>query len=227
MPFLVNSPQASLTTYGDVTLQGNPTITNTITENTIWSGGSVRLVGSATTECGDDCLGSNKNKINSDISDDDRQLSSLTNEQFFENSWGMDKATMQSSADKNITSITNLSKELDKDEYLGKTIWVKQTGDKILSLTGGTIGSAEKPVILVIDGDFKVAGNTTIYGIVYVTQDWTAANGTFKVNGAVVVEGKFEGNGTPDVIYDPLIFENIQKNNTGYVAKIPGGWRDF
>lgn len=230
IPFMENTPPAGFITHSGVSLGGNVTIvniTNTATGNTIWSGGPVSLTGSADTTCGVGC-GSDRNNTNSDITENDSQLSTLTGDEFFLNFFGVNKATAEANADitLNYTSDQNLSSVLDPDSNDGKSIWINQNGGTASLSGNSTIGSQDNPVILIIDGNFIANGNTDIYGVVYVTQDWNnTGGGTLTIHGAVIVEGAYNGNGTPNVIYDSLTLNNT--NNIAEFAKVPGSWHDF
>jgi Tfp pilus assembly protein PilX len=207
IPYLKISPPAGFITKDGVTLGGNVHIENTVTGTTIWSGGGVSLSGSADTNGGGGVTSDRRN-INTDIAQNDAQLSGLTNNEFFESFIGSDKATAESSADIVLTynGNQNLSAILDPDENNGKIIWVNQDSGTARFSGNATIGSPEEPVILIIDGDFKANGTTDIYGLVYVTQDWhNSGGGNLTIHGAVIVEGAFSGTGTPNI---PVILQN-------------------
>jgi len=77
-------------------------------------------------------------------------------------------------------------------------IWV----DGDLTLRNGTIGSPDKPVIIVVDGDLNLAGNVIIWGVVYATNaDFSA--GTNKIMGSLVTENNVEMKGNAAVYYNP------------------------
>ncbi len=227
IPFMINSPPAGFITYGSINLSGNVNIRNTETGSTIWSGGSVLLSGAADTTCGVGC-GSDKNHMNSDIAQNDTQLSTLSGDEFFETFIGVNKGTAEASASLvlNYNSNQNLSSILAPNNNDGKSIWINQDGGEASFSGNSTIGTQDAPVILIIDGDFKANGTTTVYGVVYVTQNWhNTGGGTLTVHGAVVIEGDYTGNGTPNVIFDSLTLDNTR--NIAEFAKVPGSWRDF
>lgn len=227
IPFMENAPPAGFITHTGVSLGGNVNVENTETGTTIWTGGAVSLTGAATTTCGVGC-GSDRNNMNSDVVQGDNQLSSLSGDEFFQNFFGVDKATAEASADLvlNYNANQNISAVLDPNSNDGKAIWVNQDAGEAFLSGNATIGSQAEPVILIIDGDFKANGTTDIYGVVYVTQDWNnTGGGTLNVHGAVIVEGAYSGNGTPNVIFDSLAINNAR--NIAEFAKVPGSWRDF
>lgn len=79
--------------------------------------------------------------------------------------------------------------------------WVE--GDLDLKASGqAQIGSPDKPVILVVKGDFKVTGNVVIWGVVYAeTADFTT--GTVNIMGSMVSENDVEMGGNAAVYYHP------------------------
>ena len=76
-------------------------------------------------------------------------------------------------------------------------IWVN--GD--LTLRNGTIGSPEKPVILAVSGSLNLAGNVTIWGVVYATTAEFSA-GTNTVMGSLVTNGNVNMKGTASIHYN-------------------------
>jgi hypothetical protein len=77
-------------------------------------------------------------------------------------------------------------------------IWVEGG----LTLRNGTIGSPDKPVILAVNGALNLAGNVTIWGVVYATSAEFSA-GTNTIMGSLVTEGSVDMNGTASVHYNP------------------------
>lgn len=228
-PLLSSTPPSSIIAKGDVSLGGNLTVanvvSNTVTGTTIWSGGNVALAGSASTEAANG-ISSDKNGLNADVVHNDTGLSGLTSDQFFSGFFGSTKAVAQTNTDLvyTNTSDTNLSSTLNG--VTGKSIWVNQTGGTASFSGNATIGSPTNPVVLVINGPFSANGNTTIYGFVYIIGDWNnGGGGTLAINGGMAVEGRLSSTGTPDVTYSNSIFSNL--NQVGEYVKVPGSWRDF
>ncbi|ODV02155.1 MAG: hypothetical protein ABT20_15155 [Rubrivivax sp. SCN 70-15] len=105
----------------------------------------------------------------------------------------------------------------------GRPIWV----DGSLAIdSGGNIGSADSPVLLVVTGSVAVtASDATIHGLLYVqTADWPDA-GALQVQGAVAVEGDLD-TGTPQIAYDPALINRLRLS-TGSFVLVPGSWHDF
>jgi hypothetical protein len=95
-----------------------------------------------------------------------------------------------------------------------------------VALSGGDIGSAAEPAVLVVTGNFTFAANTTVTGLIYVRNANWATAGAGTVVGAVVGEGRIGGNGTFSVIYDETVLETARRTMGSYVL-IPGGWLDY
>nr|WP_321269076.1 PilX N-terminal domain-containing pilus assembly protein [uncultured Tolumonas sp.] len=101
------------------------------------------------------------------------------------------------------------------------------------------VGSEDKPVVLVIiDGDLIINGQTSIYGLVFTTnsdgntsQYKVSLTGGATVYGALVDDHTYDANntsGTYNIIYDATVLKNIEESpaNT-YVSKISGSWHDW
>ena len=222
--YLQAVPPAGFIAKGDVAMGGNMTITNTETGKTILSGGSVSLSGSAETNGGS--ISSDKKNINSDVTQNDSSIASLSGDAFFMTYFSMSKSQVKENADVVYTNSSNTNYSSLLNGVTNKVIWIDQSTGGTARLSGNaTIGSISAPVILIIDGDFKANGSTTIYGAVYVTPDWhNSGGGNLEINGSVITEGQFSGTGTPDVTFS----SSILNNTYGFAEffKVPGTWHD-
>jgi len=163
---------------------------------------------------------STKDTIGFDIVADDANLASLTDDEFFENFFGYDPASYNSSmvtteiaGGKVAGSLSGLTNEV-----------IRVDGDAQV-MSNITIGTVEEPVILIIDGDLFGAGKVTINGILYVRGDWTGA-GRLEIRGGAVIEGQVNGKGNMDVIYSSMVLDQVGTNLQSS-GPIPGTWRDF
>lgn len=146
----------------------------------------------------------------------------------------------------------------DIEEWLGKNaqtktcgelnsssaglIWIKEpcTGGSSL---GGTIGSADKPVFLVVDGSLKLQTSLKLYGFIFMRytgsqfEQCVAGTGTdcpeisgggggASVYGSIVMEGGGKMNATVDVVYMPGLVDNFNNSNPPLFAGLPGSWHD-
>lgn len=135
---------------------------------------------------------------------------------------------------------------------VGKTgfIWVEGdlALDNITLGNFGAIGNANPndlnagtdsiPVLLIVNGNFSMTNNTNITGLVIVQGNWDTAGSGGRINGAVLVNGTGNRDGTPGneagnfvstggltIIYQTYVLRNVQR--LGSYVSIVGTWRDF
>lgn len=236
-------PQTNpLVSKGTVNVQGSATVTNYFNNLSIWSGGPLSNIGnsgktfvrnptvvpppagtlpptppSSCSATSDYVCSTDKNSTGPDVIDSDPTLANLTNDELFDAVVGTTESDYASSA----LSVAPGSVD-DLDGFLGQAIFI--TGD-LSDNMNFTLGSRDRPVVLVVDGNWSAGGNTTIYGIVYVRGS-IALTGNITIYGGATVEGGVSGTGSLDVIYDPLVTSNAA-TGTGKPGLIPGGWRDW
>jgi len=109
------------------------------------------------------------------------------------------------------------------DGLLGHAVVIE--GDFTLPNTQDAIGSRERPVVLIIDGNLTGGGSPEVHGIVYVTGNLDLT-GSPNVYGGMIVQGNVEGTGGLNVVYDPFAIENADER-VGRSAPTPGDWRDW
>jgi Tfp pilus assembly protein PilX len=244
-------PKQPLVAQGNIGLTGNARIINRYTNTTVWAGGKTKIGSSSametyikdsvsgtltqaelldTEDSNNAQLVSNRNLGNGlDIIDDDPSLGSLVGLEFFKNFFSVDsRAQLKELAGEQ--SYTSINSAFDKSGL----IWIE--GNQ--SMNGGTIGSIAKPAILVINGDFTLAGNANIYGLLYVTGTYTVS-GTPQVIGSNIVEGTnletgaqatppiVTGNGTVSLVFWPAFGAGSDDPIPGLTAVISGSWRDW
>jgi len=225
-PALANPPTNPLTARGLVDIRGSGTITNPEGNATIWSGHEVDFTGNSGKTAIPNPAGSgnitssDKDHQGPDVVEQDGSLSTLTDSQYFENFFGATpsvyKTTYASKViDPDTTSVTTL------DGDTGEIIWVD--GDSRFT-SNTTIGTADEPVVLIVDGNVFGAGHVTVNGIVYFNGDWTGT-GNLTINGAAVIKGQVNGTGSLDVIFDSTILANT--NRIGKPGALPGTWKDW
>jgi len=225
-PAMATPPGNPLTARGFIDLQGSGTITNLEGTSTIWSGGVLDFtaMGANTvvkhpSAAGGIQMSSGSDK-KSDITENDPNLSTLSDDDYFRNFFGLNETNYQSSVvrsviDPTVTSMSTL------DGEKGTVIWV----DGAANFTGSPeIGTADEPVVLIVDGDMSGVGNVTVNGILFVTGNWTGS-GNLTVNGATVVRGNVDGTGSLDVVFDSDLLDNL--DTAGRAVGLPGTWTDF
>ena len=159
----------------------------------------------------------------------DAGLAALSADRFFASYFGLDKARWKAQL-----AVTRLACGSDCAAAIAAAaagtdgsalIWI----DGDLALDGpATIGTIERPVVLVVEGTARLRGAVAFHGLLYgSTLNWTdtAAPGAV-LRGAALSENDYTGNGTPDLVYDSGVLTKL-KTRSGSFARINGGWRDF
>lgn len=202
-PLLVGQPLDALLVRGTVDLKGNVTVKNQ-------TGVGVAIRAAGTVSVGN---GSSAGTIVRNYA----PLAGVTPAAFFESLFGDTKAAIQG-------YLPNLAADFPA-AGTGGAFWIE--GDT--AIHGGTFGSPSNPVILIVNGNLRLNGNTTIYGLLYViggTSGWNnQGGGTGEVVGATVSEGDFSAQGTPDFIKDKDVLGNLKA--LASVGKVVGSWKDF
>lgn len=225
-------PNSALTGLGSVHIQGSANaITNEETEHTVWSGGNVTFGGAGSTySTAGGCSALPCADVNDGSTTGDAALAALNRDQFFSNFFGKSKAEVRADADVEVAAdlsdpLTTYSFSNVSGSVAGltnKLIWINGSAQ----INGNTqIGTADDPVIVIIDGNAKFGGNSTIYGLVYITNDWKHGNGVFNIRGAAIVEGNYESSGNPNTEFDSTVL--AETNSIGTLATLAGSWKDF
>lgn len=129
--------------------------------------------------------------------------------------------------------------------FPGRVLWIdgdlRLAADSVLEL-----GSADAPVLLVVDGniDWAAGASVVIRGMVHVRgAEWSSAGAAATVIGAVVAEGdaavgtpdegRFTITGAPRIVFDVTMVDRLREVRSRSVfdfasfARLPGSWRDF
>lgn len=159
---------------------------------------------------------------------DDGALAALSTDRYFAAAFGIDKAGW-----KNQPAVTRIVCRDDCGGALAAAIdaaagsaliWV----DGDLTLTGPlTLGSLQRPVVIVASGVARLDGAVAVYGVLYGTAlRWDDTSGGAFLRGAALSEGSYQGNGTPEFFYDTAVLAALA-GNAGSFARVNGSWRDF
>lgn len=241
-------PSNPLTAKGAINVGGSATVVNYFNNLNIWSGGAIDNTGAsartfvrnptaalpapgATPPTDGNLFNNCNNTTNSvytctsktagvemfDVIDRDPTLANLSDERMFRNIFAMTLEEFSQTAQISISG----NDTADLDTVGGMSIYIDGTAS-----LSGTIGSRDKPVKLVIDGDFDLTGGPEIFGVVYVTGNIVGGGGNVTVNGAMVTQGAVDTNGGVTVIYDPTIVRRAGEA-VGRAGLIPGTWRDW
>lgn len=158
-----------------------------------------------------------KAKVGPDVIDHDLSIADLNDAEFFQNFMGMNKADYKN----NIATAVYTTSSPDLSQVAGQVVWIEHN-DVNLS---GTVGSRANPVVLVVNGDLRISGQFTFYGVIYVDGDLWATGGP-EFYGSVIIRGDLDkGAGTPYFIFDPVAASGA--NELGRRSVISGTWRDW
>ncbi len=199
----LNPPPQPLTVRGSVDLTGNTRIENSETGTNVVAGGVVTLGGSAQTYI-NSFPSSNRFITGMDINQGDAGAASSSDAELENTYLGRSIDDLKKLSDRTYTS----SLTHDYSGYLtsaqGQTITIEQLAGKArIRGSNLTLGSAERPINIIVDGNLEVAsadminGNVTIHGNLIVTGN-VELNSNVVVNGLVFVLGttglRMEGN---------------------------------
>lgn len=223
---LASLPDFSLISQGAVEVEGSSKVTNLEQAQTVQSGGAVNFQGSGkvVTQTGSYNNGfSTQSNIAS--------LKAMSSNNLFATYFGASPNAVKNSFTNYYSnnSSTNYSSTLNGKT--GTSIWIDQTGGTASIRSNTTIGSPTSPVILVINGNFDISGNVTIYGMVFVFGSGlteTDITGNVNITGGVVSGSSLELSGSTGLTYNSAVLNALQgQAGTSYYAKIPGTWKDF
>ncbi len=158
----------------------------------------------------------------------DGALAALDAERLFAALFGVDKSHWQSQP-----AVTRIDCAGDCSAALVAAIEAAPDGvliqvDGDLSLAGPlTLGSAQRPVAIVVAGAARLDGAIALTGLLYAgALQWTNTVGGAYVRGALVSEAGYQGNGTPELFYDSAVLD-LLTHRAGSFARVNGSWRDF
>jgi Tfp pilus assembly protein PilX len=156
----------------------------------------------------------------------DDSLRNSTEDQLFQTFFGVPKAAWRDSVADAILTCPCTETTVNTAIASGhRKLWLN--GD-FNGNSNVTLGSATKPILMIVDGAAHMNGSLTIYGVVYSTAaSWNnTGGGNAQLIGAAISEGDYTGNGTPDYIYDPSVIGGLT-SIPGLFSRVPGSWRDF
>lgn len=202
-----NSPVvavSSVTLNNDASII-NPNVTTTSSNyngSTIVSRGKVTLNKNGATMINSPSglvISSSKNNLQQDIMQNNTMISKSNLFGFFFN---QSKATIRSGANQSYNS-SNIN------GAAGVTIWIAGN----LTLNGSTtVGTPNKPVILIVNGNLTLNNTASIYGFVYATGN-ISLNKTNMIRGSAASESNIVLNFDSLIQYDQSILGEIQEIN--------------
>jgi hypothetical protein len=161
------------------------------------------------------------------IAASDAELGTLAGDRLFTRLFGLDKAAWQRQAA--VTSLAcragDCASALAVAAATQRMLWI----DGDAQLAGPlTLGTAEQPVVLVVDGALELRDGATIHGMVYARSIASPAAGVAAgtVRGGAVAETDALIDATTDFHHDSVVLSRLARG-TGSFVRVPGGWRDF
>lgn len=161
---------------------------------------------------------------------EDTSLQALPTERFFSRHFGLDKATWRSQGSATpldcasaCTALPGAEAGVDDE---GHAVMFHVQGD--LHLDGPmALGSAQRPVLVVVDGEVRFRGAMAVHGLVYARRlQWDDSPSGAALHGAALLEGDLGGNGAPQFIHDPAVLDRLTWH-AGSFVRVPGSWKDF
>lgn len=221
LPALFQPPAATLTVRGDVEVpSGSPGWVNAETATggvVVDAGGSVAAPAARLTSA----PGSASSLA---VLESDAALKALRPDRLFARHFGMDKPHWRSRPGVARVNCITSPCAVQVDEALAagaSQVWV----DGDLRMTGDmSWGRTSRPVVLVVKGEMRIDGTARIDGMVYGRSVVWAGGGA--VRGALVSEGDYRGDGSPELVYDAALLKALN-TSTGDFVRVPGSWKDF
>jgi len=104
-------------------------------------------------------------------------------------------------------------------------VWV--TGDCLIG-AGVVIGSRDKPIILVVEGELRVNAGAEAWGVLMGLDEFVL-NGGPVIHGSAISEIPSDlTNGTYSQVYDSSVFDNLRNDTINTeIAKVSYSWRNF
>ncbi len=162
------------------------------------------------------------------IASGDTQLAALDADRFFARWFAMDKAAWAAQP-----AATPLACSGNCSAAIGSAV---AAGSRLVAIAGdasldgpATLGSLERPIVLVVDGALRLRDAVTLHGVVFAGSiDWRDAgpgSGAL-IRGAAIAEGAYSGDAAADFVHNAAVLERLQRGS-GSFARINGSWKDF
>lgn len=156
----------------------------------------------------------------------DATLASLAGDRYFARWFGMNKATWlaQPGATRIVCSGNCASSIAD----------AVAAGSRLLAIDGDidlagpiSLGTAERPVVLVANGALRLRGAVALRGIIAAASiDWRETAAGALVQGAAISESDYSGDACADIVHDAAVLARLQ-GGSGSFARVNGSWKDF
>lgn len=90
---------------------------------------------------------------------------------------------------------------------------------------GGTVGSADRPLLVVVTGRLSFNGSFAAHGLVYAQAAEASPGGAIELHGALIARGGVTGASAGRIVYSPEVLQRL-RTGAGLLARVPGSWRD-
>ena len=225
LPALASSPSAALTVRGDIASNGALTLVN---QDATTQGLTARAGGAITAPAANLLTLPGHSGADS-LAARDGDLGAGDAERLLARVLGVDAARWQQLAGVHRLACgadcASAIAEAAAPDRGASMFWIE--GD--LAIEGpATLGSTERPLLLVVDGELRLQGAVTIHGVVVSRAPAWDTSGTSgaEIHGALVALGDLRGDGTPTIVRDAAVLARLH-GGLGHFARVAGSWRDF
>ena len=90
---------------------------------------------------------------------------------------------------------------------------------------GAAVGSADRPLLLVVGGALRFNGSFPAHGLIYAADSSFDPGGAIDLHGALVARGGLSGSSNGRVSYSPAVLQRL-RSAAGPWVRVPGSWRD-
>lgn len=135
------------------------------------------------------------------------------------------------------TQLVSMNKiNADGSNLRAQVIWIdayNETSNAVSTINFNqnfTFGSAQTPVILIVEGNVTFNHpQAMINGIIYTTSDFNNGNGQGAIMGSLITEGNFSTTGRMTFFYDNdnTMTNVMNSDGTNRYIRIAGTWKDF
>ncbi len=232
---------------GSLDMDSNSRIYNNYGTQTTILGGTAGLSSNARTY-NDGGLSSSQGNIDTDITEADATLASMTAIQLQNQYLGASITNLASSATVTYTYSSDHDYSGQLDGLQGVSISLVQTNGVATISSNTEVGTSANPVNIYVEGDIEISSNVEIYGNIIATGKVTLdsnvvveglvfssgsqgveINSNARIYGALISRGLIELDSNSRIYYDPDILDETFNFSTGSgsYGKVPGSWKDF
>lgn len=220
LPALDTLPAAALTVRGDATLGAGLAVTHADPA----SGGVTVHAGGAVNGIGVELRSTPGTPAQASVVGLDSALSALTGDGLHASVFRLDTPAWREqpgARDVNCTSACDTALL----EALRQRSLVRLVGG--LSLTTPlTLGSPERPVVLVVEGPVALQAEVVIHGLVYARHPQWADTAGATVHGAVIAEGDLQTQGRTQIHHNATVLQTLHRQ-TGTYAPLANSWLEL